>query len=79
MEIDKSQCDGGVIRSQSTNLLQVKGVVILCLKKKKDMARRDCEAEYCAKMCFCAHFYDWDALCKPPGFLSVLDTKLSIF
>lgn len=48
MEIHKSQCDGSVIRYQSTNLLQVKRAMIICLEKM-DLARRDCEEEDCAK------------------------------
>ena len=34
MEIDKSRCDGGVMRYQSTNLLQVKREMIPCLEKR---------------------------------------------
>lgn len=73
MEIDKSQCDGTVMRNQSTNLLQVKRAIILFLEKK-DLARRDfpqgsvklfliliLRRKTLPRPLFCAHYYDWGA------------------
>lgn len=37
-QIDKNKCDGTVMHYQSTNLLQVKRAMILCLEKR-DLAR----------------------------------------
>lgn len=57
MEIDKSQCDGTVMRYQSTNLLQVKRAMILFLEKRtglEGILRRTVPRCF-----FSAHYYDW--------------------
>lgn len=59
MEIDESQCDGSVMRYQSTNLLQVKRAMILFLEERTWLEAALRRRRTAPRLIFfSAHYYD---------------------